>query len=345
MAIDPIQLARTLIDIPSTTGDENGVSRLLDTTLGDLGFVCSRQEISEDRFNLLAVCGTPRLLLCSHTDTVPPFIGSSEDDAYLYGRGACDTKGIIAAMIAASERLMHRGVCDFGLLFVVGEETDSIGAKRANDAFGDLGCEFIVVGEPTESRFVRASKGALTCLVRFRGVAAHSAYPEKGDSAIRKLMKAIEAIETTDWGSDPVLGSATVNIGVVRGGQRANIVPDSAEAEMIFRHVTTPGDILERLGALVAKFDGGIRYHHGNDPVFMWVPRDESSVVVAFNTDVPHLRRFGRALLWGPGSILDAHTATEKIAKKELQDAIDMYEQLVCSLLEGKDLVTDGSAA
>lgn len=337
MPLDPLALARQLIDVPSPTESEFSVGELLEGQLIQLGFETRRHDVSPTRFNLLALAGgKPRVILNSHIDTVPPWFASREDDDHIYGRGACDTKGIIAAMLAAGERLRERGVTDFAFLFVVGEETDSVGAKSANIAFENLGSEYVVVGEPTESTFARASKGALTCVVRFEGVAAHSAYPHLGDSAINKMVAAITEINATDWGSHEVLGNTTVNVGVVRGGQRPNIIPADAECELIFRLVTTPEDVEQRLAALVAKHGGRITMSRGNPPQFMVVPEGQPSAVVSFNTDVPWLGNLGKPLLFGPGSILDAHGVNEKIAKKDLLAAVATYEQMVISLLEGR---------
>jgi acetylornithine deacetylase len=337
MAFDPIAFARQLIDVPSPTESELAVGELLDQELTRLGFTTERQYVSEDRFNLLARAGgTPRVVLNSHIDTVPPWFASHEDAEFIYGRGACDTKGIIAAMIAAGDRLRRRGVDEFAFLFVVAEETDSVGAKAANVAYADLGSEYVVVGEPTESKFARASKGALTCVVHFQGVAAHSAYPHLGESAINRMVAAIAEINQTDWGTHEVLGKATVNVGVVRGGERPNIVPAEAECEMIFRLVTTPEDVLHRLDPLVANHDGRIILTRGNPPQFMVVPEGAPSHVVAFNTDVPWLPNLGKPLLFGPGSILDAHGAHEKIAKRDLLAAVETYEEMVVALLAGR---------
>ncbi|HKR65577.1 MAG TPA: M20/M25/M40 family metallo-hydrolase [Thermoanaerobaculia bacterium] len=337
MPIDPIAFARQLIDVPSTTEDELAVAELLERELAQLGFATRRQEVSATRFNLLALAGgTPRVILNSHIDTVPPWFGSGEDDDYIYGRGACDTKGIIAAMIAAGERVRDRGVDEFAFLFVVGEETDSIGAKAANRAFADLGAQYVVVGEPTQSTFARASKGALTCIIHFDGVAGHSAYPELGDSAIHRMVAAIAEINSTDWGSDDVLGKTTVNVGVIRGGEKPNIIAASAECELIFRLVTTPEDVQARLEALIAKHGGRIVMSRGNPPQHMIVPEGQKSEVVSFNTDVPWLFSLGKPLLFGPGSILDAHGVNERMAKRELLDAIATYEEMVIALLEGR---------
>lgn len=337
MSLDPILLARKLIDVPSPTESELAVAELLEQELTRLGFTTRRHEVSPTRFNLLALAGgSPRVVLNSHIDTVPPWFASREDDEYIYGRGACDTKGIIAAMLVAGERLRARNITDFAFLFVVGEETDSIGAKTANVAFADLGSEYVVVGEPTQSLFARASKGALTCIVRFQGVAAHSAYPELGDSAIDRMVDAISEINGADWGTHETLGNATVNVGVVRGGQKPNIIAAEAEFEVIFRLVTTPEDVQARLEKIVAKHGGRITVARGNPPQFMLVPEGQSSAIVSFNTDVPWLTNLGKPLLFGPGSILDAHGVNERIAKKDLLAAIDTYEAMVVSLLEGK---------
>jgi len=334
---DPLPLARRLIDIPSPTEQEREVGAFLHETLTALGYSCRVHEVTPDRFNLFAGAGgRPRVVLNSHIDTVPPWFACSEDDDYLYGRGACDTKGVIAAMIAAGELLRGGGFDDFAFLFVVGEETDSIGAKSANVAFRDLGSEYVIVGEPTGSKFARASKGAFTCIVRFDGVAAHSAYPHLGDSAINKMVKAIAEINdfnATDWGRDENLGETTVNVGVVRGGEKPNIIAARAECEMIFRLVTTPEDIRARLEPILAKNGGTITWTHGNPPQHMVVPDGAESVVVAFNTDVPHLGALGKPLLFGPGSILDAHGANEKIGKRELLEAVETYYNTVAGLL------------
>ena len=334
MPIDPIAFARRLIDVPSTSDHEFAVGELLERELAGLGFTTQRHEVSESRFNLFASAGgRPRVVLNSHIDTVPPWFESREDSEHVYGRGACDTKGIIAAMIAAGERLRARAVNDFAFLFVVGEETDSIGAKLANTHFADLGSEYCVVGEPTESVFARASKGALTCVVRFEGVAAHSAYPERGDSAIHRMIAALAEINHTNWGSHEVLGKTTVNCGVIRGGEKPNIIAAWAECEIMFRLVTMPEDVEARLADLLSEHKGTITVARGNVPQFMHVPAGRPSAVVAFNTDVPWLSSLGKPLLFGPGSILDAHGVDEKISKAELLAAVDTYEQLVIDLL------------
>src|SRR5436309_4434944 len=251
---DALTFAKRLIDIPSPTENEFDAAVFLHDELAALGYACRRHEVSERRFNVYAAAGgRPRVVINSHIDTVPPWFAANEDDEFLYGRGACDTKGIIAAMIAAGERLRANGMNDFAYLFVVGEETDSIGAKMANIEFANLGSEFVLVGEPTESTFARASKGALTCFVRFEGIAGHSAYPERGDSAINKMVAAISEINATDWGTYEILGKATANVGVVRGGEKPNIIAGSAECQMMFRTVGDPEGVRARVEALLAR--------------------------------------------------------------------------------------------
>jgi acetylornithine deacetylase len=332
--VDPIEFARRLIDIPSPTGEEHDVAVFLHDELARRGYDCRKHAVTDSRFNVFASArGKPRVVINSHIDTVPPWFASSEDDEHIYGRGACDTKGIIAAMIAAGERLRAEGHRDFAFLFVVGEETDSIGAKTANVAFKDLGSEFVLVGEPTESTFARASKGAPTVFARFEGIAGHSAYPERGDSAISKMVAAIAEINATDWGTDDVLGKATANVGVVRGGEKPNIIAASAECEMIFRTVGDPNDVLAKIEKLLARHGGSVTLSRGNAPQFMHVPDGAKSAVVAFNTDVPWLSNLGKPLLFGPGSILDAHGEREKIGKRELLDSVDTYTKVVAELL------------
>ena len=332
--IEPIALARKLIDIPSPTGDERAMGELLERELAQLGLSVRRQAVERDRFNVFAsAAGRPRVIINSHIDTVPPWFASREDNDKIYGRGACDTKGVIAAMIAAGERLLARGVRDFAFLFVVGEETDSIGAKAANFEFAHRS-EYVLVGEPTESKFARASKGALTAVAHFDGIAAHSAYPERGESAVKKMISAINAIEATDWGSHDVLGKSTVNVGVVRGGEKPNIVPASAECELMFRIVDDHEVVRAKLEQLVGRFGGRITMTRGNAPQFMVVPQGAPSTIVAFNTDVAYLGNLGKPLLFGPGSILDAHGANEFVLKRDLIAAIDTYCDTVTGLCQ-----------
>lgn len=325
-------LTRRLIEIPSLSGDEGAVMRFAAQQLTDLGLSVEFQEVEPGRPNVFATRGTPRVVLTTHLDTVPPVIPFREDDEWIYGRGACDAKGIAAAMLDAAKSAIADGCGDFGILFLIAEETDSIGAKAAAPWLKNRGIEFLVNGEPTDLEYVAASKGSMTVVARFEGKAAHSAYPELGESAITKLARAITEIDSTDWGKDPELGSTTANVGVVRGGEKPNIVPAWAEAEMMFR-TTLPRDVLRgQLEKILERHGGSIARTFGNEPTRMHVPAGRPSRVVAFNTDVPHLASLGTPLLYGPGSIHDAHSERERVRKQDLRAAAATYRELLSTL-------------
>jgi len=343
--MDVVSLAHRLISVPSVTGEEAGMAEALEKVLVPLGFQVQLSPVTPDRFNVLATLqSSPRVLLNSHIDTVPPYFPLREEGDWLYGRGACDTKGILAAMIGSAEKLLREGVDDFGLLFVVGEETDSIGAKHANRSIDLPDVQWTVVGEPTESRFARAQKGGFKFTVRVRGRAAHSGYPELGESAIQALLGLLQEVESMSWGNDEVLGRATANVGIVRGGLRANIVPEQAEAEIMVRVVDSVDAVRQRVERWAAQCPLPVEWTEdtSNDPQHLAVLPDHPETVVAFNTDIPHLSRFGRCLLFGPGSILDAHSDHERISKKEMLASVDVYAHAVRTL-RGTSATTDGS--
>ena len=221
-----IELTRSLVDIPSVTGEETRVGQFILDTLSQEGWTCQAQPVQPGRFNVLARQGSPAILFSTHMDTVPPFFASSEDDEFVYGRGACDAKGIMAAMICAAAVLKDRGEDDIGLLFVVGEETDSAGAFKAREL--DLRCEFLVDGEPTDNDLVTGHKGVLMARIRTHGIAAHSAYPERGESAIDKLLEILTSIKQTTFPVDNLLGPSFVNVGTIRGGRAPNVIADQA---------------------------------------------------------------------------------------------------------------------
>jgi acetylornithine deacetylase len=334
VALDPVDLARRLVDVPSVTGDEGAVAEVCAGVLRSTGFEVRMHPVAPGRPNVLATIDPPRVLLCTHLDTVPPHIPARLDGERLYGRGACDAKGILASMLAAAERLIADGIRDVGLLLVVGEETDSIGAKRANAEISLPRVRSTIVGEPTGSAFAVAQKGAFRWTLRVEGRAAHSGYPEQGRSAILGLLDLLTAIRDGDWGRDPVLGAGTANIGVVRGGLRSNIVADHAEAEIFVRVVDTADQVRDRVRALVARSALPATWSEdtSNDPQRLLSVPGEPTTVVAFNTDVPHLTRFGERLLVGPGSILDAHGPDERIEIGELRAAVDLYHRAVLHL-------------
>ena len=331
------ELTRKLVSIPSISGDEKAVAEFIAEYLSAAGFEVELQEAAERRPNVYARRGEPDVVLSTHIDTVPPYVEFREDDEFIYGRGACDTKGIIAAMIKAGEALIDAKVTDFGLLLVVGEEAGSPGAHAANTIPNRS--RYLINGEPTESKLALGSKGALRAILRARGRAAHSAYPEMGESAIEKLLDVLNDLRRIELPRDQTLGATTMNIGMIKGGVAGNVIPPEAEAELMFRVVTT-NDSLKRIIEGVVESRAELEYTFGCDPVFTERIDGFETTVVAFTTDIPQLGNWGKPLLFGPGSILDAHTPGERISKRELASAVDRYVKLTTRLKEKIAYVT-----
>ncbi len=330
------ELTRHLIDIPSVTGDEKAVAHFLATHLESLGFSSGLQEVSKERFNVIATTeALPRVVLSTHMDTVPPHIVSSENETRIFGRGSCDAKGIIAAQIIAAERLRAEGVNEIGLLYTVDEELGSLGARFANSHEIAPACEFLINGEPTDNKLATASKGSLRLSLKTSGRAAHSAYPEQGESAIEKLLDVLESIRHTKWSSDEMLGETTCNIGLISGGAGPNIIPAEASAVLQLRLVTTADEVKGLLERTVAG-RAEVEYLSENDPVHLLTVDSLEQCVVRFTTDIPYLSNWGKPLLIGPGSILNAHTDHEYVEKQELEEAVNLYVRLVRTLLEAK---------
>ena len=319
------ELTRKLIDIPSVTGDEKAVGEFLASHLEGLGYQVEMQEVAEDRFNVIATTGaSPRVVFSTHMDTVPPHIVSSEDEERIYGRGACDAKGIIAAQITAAERLRAEGINSIGLLFTVDEETGSLGAQVANKNKPARPPEYLINGEPTDNKLARATKGSLRLTLKTSGRASHSAYPEQGESAIEKLLEILEKIRKSDWPVDEILGETTCNIGLISGGTRANVVPAAAQAVLQLRLVS---EVRPVKAILEAAIDGRaeVEYLSEHDPVHLLTVDDLEQCVVRFTTDIPYLSQWGTPLLLGPGSILNAHTDHEFVEKRELISAVRIF--------------------
>ena len=328
-----VQLTRKLIDIASPTGEEMEVGHFLQSFLQDLGYEVQLQEIAPNRANVIATTGVlPRVVLSTHMDTVPPHIGSSEDSEHLYGRGACDAKGIIAAQIFAAQRLRAEGMHEFGLLFTVDEEAGSEGAAAANHHPIGSSCQFLINGEPTNNTLALGSKGSLRLRIKTEGRAAHSAYPEHGESAIEKLLDVLADIRKCNWPTDDYFGETTCNIGTIRGGVRPNVIPAHAEADLQIR-LTTPAAPVKLMLEDMAGGRAQLNYLSVAEPVRMLAVKGFEQSIVRFTTDIPHLTNWGTPLLLGPGSILDAHTAHERIARSELLQAVDLYARLVRKLL------------
>jgi acetylornithine deacetylase len=325
------ELTRKLISIPSISGNEREVAEFLGSYLSDAGFEVEFQEVEPGRPNVYARRGDPDVVLSSHTDTVPPYVELAEDDNFIYGRGACDTKGIIAAMVKAGESLLESEVNDFGLLFVVGEEAGSQGARVANNIPNR--CRYLINGEPTEFKLALGSKGSLKLLIKAEGRAAHSAYPEMGESAIEKLLDILADLRNTQFPEDPVMGNSTMNIGAIKGGVAANVIAPSAEAELLLRVVSST-ESLKRILEQQVSGRATIEYTFACEPVLTERLDGFETTIVAFTTDIPMLTNWGKPLLFGPGSILNAHTPHEKMPKDELTNAVGAYTQMVIKLKE-----------
>jgi acetylornithine deacetylase len=327
--MDAITLTRHLVDIESISGNEAAVGNYLYGELCRVGYQTRRMPVEGGRFNLYAVSPeqpNPEIVFSTHMDTVPPFIPSSEDAARIYGRGSCDAKGIIAAQIAASERLRQQGIY-VGLLFLVGEERDSLGAKLANEyAANQLNhkCKFLINGEPTENRIALASKGTLRVEVTATGRMAHSAYPELGESAIDKLIPALTRLRAMPLPSDPEIGPCTLNIGLIEGGRAPNVIPDYARADLLYRLV---GPTTELSRQIIEAAGNQVKVEFPLELPFLRLRTVDGlpTMIAAFTTDIPTLTNWGEPLLLGPGSIHVAHTDGEFIEKQQLAEAIELY--------------------
>lgn len=328
------ELTRALVDIESITENEGSVAAYLLDHLSKLAArtsgIAERMDVEPGRFNVLATWGKPVVTLSTHMDTVPPFFPSREDAEFIWGRGACDAKGIIAAMVAAAEKLLGEGVTNFALLFVVGEERNSAGAEVA--ARAPRGSKYLVNGEPTENKLVLASKGILRYELIARGKMAHSAYPELGESAIEALLDALEAIRKVPLPTDALLGRCTMNIGTISGGRAPNVIADAAKAEIMVRLVSDAAPIREAYSRAVGKRAELVEILC-LPPIHFASVDGMPTTVVSFTTDVPVFgKTWGEPLLLGPGSIHVAHTSEERISKRELADAVEMYADVVKKL-------------
>jgi acetylornithine deacetylase len=333
--VDVFELTRALVDIESISDNEMQVGAHLESHLSGLaaasGGHVERMGVENGRFNVFASWGKPLVTLSTHMDTVPPFFPSREDADYIWGRGSCDAKGIIASMVGAAERLLDGGVTNFGLLFVVGEERNSAGAIAASRS--PRGSRYLINGEPTENKLVLASKGVLRFEAIASGRLAHSAYPELGESAIEKLLDALEKLRRVPLPTDALLGPSTMNIGTIAGGRAPNVIADSAKAEILVRLVGDPASIRESFSAAVG---GRVELKE-----ILMIPAIEfhrvdgiPTTVVAYTTDVPMFAgAWGEPLLLGPGSIHVAHTSEERVAKRDLLQAVDLYADAVRRLV------------
>ncbi|MEO8681970.1 MAG: M20/M25/M40 family metallo-hydrolase [Vicinamibacterales bacterium] len=332
--VDPVALTRLLVDIDSTTGNEGEVGRVLAAYLRDRGYSVLEQPVAGDRINVIAAVGEPKVVFSTHFDCVPPFFPSRIEDGKIFGRGSCDAKGILAAQVAAAERLRAEGETRIGLVFVAGEERGSDGAKAANK-IGSKSA-FLINGEPTDLRLGAATRGCFRVRLKAAGKAAHSGYPELGESAIEKLIDCLHALRVTEWPSDPLLGTTHYTVGLIGGGVAPNVIPPHAEAEVFFRTVGAHDVLRERLTAAIA---GRVEVEEVLElpaAKLHTVPGFETAVFSYFS-DVPFLTAWGTPLLLGPGSIHVAHTDREHLRIDELHEAIEVYTRLARTLLADGD--------
>ncbi|MBN1448827.1 MAG: M20/M25/M40 family metallo-hydrolase [Bacteroidetes bacterium] len=324
-------IARHLIDIPSVTGEETAVLHAIEDILTEMGIPVIRQPVAENRWNIIAGWyGDNAIVFSTHVDTVPPWYASHIDGEMIYGRGACDTKGIIAAMLTAGIDLLARGIQP-AYLFVVGEETDSVGAKTA--AASGLRASALIVGEPTDNHLASGHKGVISYTLRTTGIASHSAYPDRGHSAIHQMLDLLADVRSAEWGRNDILGESTLNIGMFSGGVALNTFAPSAEAAVMHRIVDDSAARKIQVEHIIGD-RADITFHTISEAQFLETLPGFPVKSVNFGTDIPHLRPIGRCFLVGPGSVHDAHTDHEKISSRDMDDATALYVRLHTALRE-----------
>jgi acetylornithine deacetylase len=330
-SLETLAFARSIIDIDSTTGREQEAGAWLAGELRRRGYTVVEQTVERGCANILATLDDPTVVFSTHFDCVPPFFPSRVEGGRLIGRGACDAKGILAAQVAAAERLRASGERRVGMLFVVGEERGSDGAMAANGLPNR--CKYLINGEPTDSRLATATRGVLRVKLTATGRAAHSSTPEQGESAIEKVVDAIVQLRSLPLPANPTLGQTFYTVGLIDGGVAPNVVPARASAEVMFRTIGPAEDVLSSLVPLEAwvSVSEVLRV----PPIRMHVVDGFDTRVFPFTTDVPFLDRWGTPLLFGPGSILVAHTDGEFVTIDELSAAVDGFERLARGCLAG----------
>ena len=330
--LDVVALTRRLVDVESTTGQEAVVCAMVAEELEHRGYTVKRQIVTERRVNLLATVGTPEVILSTHMDCVPPFTPSRIEGDRIHGRGSCDAKGILVSQMAAVEALRAAGETRVGLLFVVGEERGSDGAMIADELSTGV-TRFLVNGEPTEGRLALGHRGVVRVKLHARGRAAHSGYPHLGESAIEKLLDALQQVRAMSLPIDDVLGPTQVNIGGISGGLAPNVVAPEASADLLFRIVTPYEQVIAALEPIRGLVDVEYVYHVPS--LHMATLDGFETEVVGYTTDAPLLNAWGTRLMYGPGSIHVAHTDHESVAIADLHRAVGDYQRLARALLAG----------
>jgi acetylornithine deacetylase len=328
---DAFGLTRALVALETPTGSEGPATDLLDAALRRAGYRTVRQPVTPGRDNLLAFREPPALVFSTHVDCVPPYLPLSEDAESIHGRGSCDAKGLAAAMVAAAEQLAAGGERRIGLLFLVGEENGSDGARVA--AGLEPRGRFLINGEPTENRLSIGQKGSLRVDLTATGRAAHSAYPDEGQSAVAALLDTIERIRQMPLPRDPLLGPSTLNVGLIEGGVAPNVLAPEASAQILIRTVEPTGPLMAAIRALAAPgvavaFPVELPSHKAGAAPAGW-----DTTVVSYASDLPFLASWGEGYQLGPGTIKVAHTAQEHIRKVDLLRGVELYVRLATDLL------------
>ena len=331
------QFFEEFLSIDSTSGKERKVAKWLAERLPGMFPAANRpalraEDVGDGTLNLLLTWGTPRIVFCSHLDTVPPYIPPGLASSVISGRGSCDAKGQVFAIVETCKRLAEEGKTDFGMLLLAGEETGSWGAKAfAKTAFR---AEYLVVGEPTDNCMVSASKGTKSFDLKFTGEAFHSGYPQYGVSAVDLFVEFVNALKAKDFGMDPVLGETTWNIGLVHSGNPQNILSPELTCRLYFR-TTFVSD--EAVCKWMAEAQGGrlaVTARGGDTPARYWTVEGLPSKSVAFGSDAPHLKNFTHKAICGPGSITVAHRDEECVRAADLATAVEQYLALYRSVTE-----------
>lgn len=319
-----------IMGVESTSGQEKSVAEYIKDTFAPEGADLEIQEIDNGFVNLFYKWGAPRVIFCSHFDTVPPYIPPRKEGDIIFGRGSCDAKGQIAVLAEVCRRLHEKGKKDFGLLMLAGEEVGSYGARRANELV--KGCQYVIVGEPTENKLIKAQKGNMLAEVEFYGKAFHSGYPEYGDNAIQRMVDFVNNLNALDFPIDPVLGETTYNIGNLRADNARNIVADHVSLKIFFRTTFLTHDILVEKVLSIIDEKTKIEFAYGDKPIEFYTVEGFETGVVSYGSDAPELTNLGKPILYGPGSIFTAHTDDEHIRipdmEKAVEDVIRIYEEL-----------------
>lgn len=331
IATDDIRFFMEMLAIDSTSGKERVMAQWLGNRLSSNSNKVELIEVGDGTFNLRCSWGTPKVWLCSHCDTVPPYIPPSLDDDWVRGRGSCDAKGQIFSMFLAAKELETQNVTDFGILILAGEETGSFGAKAYTRDYE--GSKAVIVGEPTDNKMVKASKGTRAFAITIGGKACHSGYPQLGESAVMKFVDFINSLKEYSFPVDEILGETTWNVGELISDNRQNILSDRLTFRLYFRTTfassETVPEVVKALlpkGAEIVDFGGDIPLHYTTFKGF-------ETTTVAFGSDAPRLTKFDKKILCGPGSIQVAHTDKEYITLGEIEKAASQYVSFVKKLL------------